>query len=82
MKVIATDKSKNLHIPIIELRRIVEPGEIFELNEKAFNRLNGNGPSRIKFVEEYIEPVVEDPKVIAIEKPKKKVRKKKNENSD
>ena len=68
MRVRATDRSKVLHIPIIELRRIVEPGEEFELSEAAFQRLNGNGPSHIKFVEEVI-----------VEKPVKKRKKKVNE---
>ena len=41
--------------------------KLFELSEAAFNRLNGNGPTHLKFVEAIVEE----------EKPKKK-RKKKN----
>lgn len=72
MKVKATHLSKKFHIPIREMGRIVQPGEEFELSEKAFERLNGNGPSKLKLVEKVEEPAVE-------EKPKKARKKKVNE---
>ena len=82
VKVRATDASKKYRIPIIELKRIAMPGEIFEVDEKAFKRLSGGGPTRIKFVELYTES--EFPEFMGDREPekKKKGRKKKNENSD
>ena len=75
MKVRATHLSKKFNIPIREVGRIVQPGEEFELSKKAFERLNGNGPSRLKLVEKVEEPVIE-------EKPKKARKKKVNETGD
>lgn len=55
MKVIATDESLNKNIQIAELKRIANPGEVFEVTDERFIVLNGKNAYGIKFVEEYKE---------------------------
>ena len=53
MKVIATDASVKLNKGLKEFHRLVEEGEIFEVDEERFKFLNGDNPYNAVFVEEY-----------------------------
>lgn len=72
MKVKATEEYKKRKVIDNELKRIPEPGEIFEVSEERFKVLNGKNNYKAVFVEE-IETAKKELKV---EKAVKKTTKK------
>ena len=85
MKVVATEMYAKLGKKAVELNKIPEAGEVFEIADNKFELLNGHNQYNAIFVERYEKPVKAE--VIEIEevkeetkpekKPVKKAKKKK-----
>lgn len=58
MKVKALDTYKRINIKDIELGRIPEPGEEFEISKERYKVLTGNNPYHEVFVEE-VKQIIE-----------------------
>lgn len=62
MKVKATNAYKELKLKAVELGRVPEEGEIFEIKNEKFSYLNGNNNHKKVFVEKVEEKQILEPK--------------------
>ena len=69
MKVKATNAYKELKLKAVELGRVPEEGEIFEIKNEKFSYLNGNN----KYKKVFVEKVEEKQKELILESKEEKI---------